>query len=307
MNQHPQSIVWRAFSVAVIFSLLLASCASMPEKMQKRLAEGNLSETVSMGEEYLSRKPDAPDAGQVRDMVMGADFAIAKNLDTVNAYEDFERKYRHSPLAAEVTERKSKAYYGTVTVPAGTATACRDFRKLFPYSSLTKDSKELELKLAWKEAEQEKTTDGWRYYHEIYPDSPRAKEALENEIELAWKKAQQAETIEAFAEFAKAYPASSHCKEASERICEIAWQHAQKVGAVESFAAFVKEYPDSSHVKEALAKLCNNAWQQAVKEDTPEAYGKFSEGFPKCGAQVILAKEKECDTAWQRAMKENSV
>lgn len=366
--------------IYVLLNLLLASCASTPEKMQKRINAGEYAEAVSMGTEFLNEEPGHPDVSKVWDLVWEADYKIASVKDSVAGYEAFENKYarketptqrvvkppekpekkpakkkktkkarkkeaveEQSESQAEISsynstptykdlpddfiERKSNAYYRDVTVPAGTALAAKEFQSLYADSSLKPKAHELELQLAWKEAEEEGTVSEWKMFRTTYPEHTHIKEALTIETDLAWKEAQQKGTEEALTTFQLEYPNFPNIQNVQEKVCQLAWNNAQTKNSVESyrifrdkytrcgasivqarekeeqlawnralvdasvtsFDAFIKDYPDSIHIKEALDKVCDLAWTEAQAKKTGIALRNFREKYPRCTAQVAIA------------------
>ena len=241
-------------------STLLISCASAPEVMQKHIAEGNLAETVKIGEEFLVQKPDSPDATKVRQLLLDADLRIAKSVNTVQSYDVFESKHPGSPYAAEAKDLKSRVYYQGVIVPTATPEACREFRSLFPESSLVKESKEFELR-------------------------------------LAWARTQKAGTVESYSTFLKDYQTFAHVEEAQNKLCALGWQQAAKEDSVSAYERFAKEFPKCvSQIASAKDKMSERAWSAAVIENTWAGYRKYRELFPNSKHDEEAAEKEQA--AW---------
>jgi OOP family OmpA-OmpF porin len=313
----------------------------MPEKLQKYMAKAEFADAVTEGKEYLADEPGAPDARQVRDLVRAAEYAVAKQQDTLGGYENFERHYPDSEFQKDLTERKSLVYYRTITVPAGTPAAHQEFRSLYPVSSLANDSIQQENQLAWNLAEKDNGVDAWKELQATYPSHPRLAEARRNEAEAAWKTASGEGTVEALETYAKAYPESPRSKEALDASCakgwgdalnlntvqgyrdfrgkfarcaaqsgsamekeqELAWKEALTNETAADFLKFSREYPNSPHARDALDKACVKAWNDAQQGDALENYRDFRTIYAGCSAQAPLAREKEFQRAWETAEK----
>lgn len=225
--------------------------ARTSDKIERLIEKGEYSKAVEKAEKYLAKKPDAPDANDVKSLIVKAKYHIAIKANTFEAYASFLKEYPNSPYQSDVLERQSKIYYESVTKPKGTLETYKEFRKYFPNSSLVPKVMEIEYQLFWEECEAENTVEAWHEYRTTYPDSPRASEAYIREYELFWEECEAQNTVDAWREYRTTYLDSPRASEAYKREYELAWKPLEKLYDIYALEEFYKDYPDSPHASEA--------------------------------------------------------
>lgn len=278
--------------VALSLIFLVATCAAMPEKLQKMIEQGKYDKAVEAGEKYLEKKPDAEDAAAVKSLVMEADYRWAVQLNTLEDYEAFEKKYPKSSYQKDVTERKSVVYYNTVTVKGGTLEDYLDFLKKYPKSSLCPEARQKVYDLAWERAKFGNTVEAYHQYRVNYPKSNHAAEAYQAEADRAFEAAKKVNTVESYKKFRQTYANTEHSQEAYQKESELVWDKARN-GRREDVVAFLRDYPDSPHAPEAEARTEQLTWEEANQKNQCEAYANFFEAYPNSAHR----KEAESKTA----------
>lgn len=242
-------------NVVILLLLNQSAYAGITDKLEKLIEKQEYAKAVEEGEKYLSKKPDAPDAQDVRAMVMKADYEITKSTDTLAAYEAFEKKYPNSTFQDDLTERKSKVYYRTVTLPAGTIAAFKDFLGHFPKSSLAPEAKKLLCESAFKESAAQNSYESFSSFRTTYADCPQAAEALNREMDFAFKNADRLGTREAYIEFINKYAGVESAKNHVNLFCESEWNRVDQLMKADEYMRFAKDFVKCAQAQNVQKKI----------------------------------------------------
>ena len=168
----------KLFKRATVFLLvcfLLASCASVNEKMQRHIQEGKYTEAIQAGETFISKKAGTPEARAVLDLLMEAEFKQAQTLNTLEAYDAYQHKFPHHPYKKELIDAEFQLYR-----QMNTLSGYDEFDKKFPRHPYSTELTEAVFAL-YKVMN---TLEGYDAFHGKFPDHPFKKELVEAEFSL---------------------------------------------------------------------------------------------------------------------------
>jgi outer membrane protein OmpA-like peptidoglycan-associated protein/uncharacterized protein YegL/outer membrane protein assembly factor BamD (BamD/ComL family) len=328
LNPTVWNLVKRCQIVLLSF-LVLTSCATINEKMQRHITEGKFNEAITAGETFIAKKPDAPEASTVRTLLMDAEFRLAKTVNTLDRYDAYALKFSDHPYKQELIDAEYALYKVMNTIEGydefnlkfpehphskevieaeyilykeiGTLEAYDAFDQKFPDHPFKQDLMERKAKVYYEtETLPAGTAEAFRDFRTRYPQSTLAAEALEkenkaafDEAEAGWRKALGENTLAAFDTFCASYAYSTRVPEAREMICGLAFKDAENRNSLESYEAYIRNYPScSSKIRIARSRTGELAWKNAESENTWEAYRTFSEKYPE-SPYVTEARTRE--------------
>jgi VWFA-related protein len=302
----------------------------MPEKLQKQLAEGNTAEAITMGEEYLRKKPYEADSWKVRELVRQADYKVAIAKDTVSSYEYFENKYttyeeqtvfetvEKKPEPSSNTSKPAKKAKKTKKAIKKTEAPDTTISESSPESTTETISKTMRVPSRRNIPEDLTERKSKAYYRDVtlsagtaaaakefqktFPLSSLSKDAEQLELKLAWDEAVKVNSILTWKEFRAAYSNHPQVTDALLKESLLAWEAASVIGTETALDAFAAEYPESGYVTAANEKICQSAWLSAQTANSIESYKTFIKSYGRCKVQVQAARENEERLAWNKAL-----
>lgn len=168
-----------------------------------------------------------------------SDWKAAKSANTIEAYEEYQKKYPETPYNDSVVVFLEQLYFA--------------------------------------KAEKGGTTDLFKDFIRRFPKSENVKTAQQHITGLELEQAKKTNTVEAYKDFIKKWQGTEQSKEASRLMMELAYAESLKTGSFESLHRFVEENPDSPVLNEAskhimeeytrrVASVASLAKKQAIEE-----------------------------------------
>ena len=173
--------------------------------------------------------------------------------------------------------------------------------------------------LAWVQALETDTVEGYRAYLEAFPNGRHVEDAqrLLNEFdEEAWALAEERDTVQGYEDYLESWPEGLHATEARDRIARMkaaeearlkkeqeairkeaaAWKTAAEANTVPSYQTYLANFPSGKNAPEAQARINRlqtseadkAAWTATIAADTADAYQQYLTSFPQ-GAHVAEA------------------
>jgi len=299
----------------------LSGCGTIVQSLKEQIARQEYDDVIEDGEEWMQDEgqedPNSDEAREVALLVAEAYLHKARRQDTVQAYRQFKIKFSardiYAPIRARATEHEAKAYYRDRVVARPSVRSHRKFRKLYPKSSLVKESRMTEIMLALGLAKRKNTIAAYRGFHDTYGEWPDAKKALseahEREAELAFGQAKELDRPDAYRQFRDKYGGWEEARELVLKaiLLEVkaAFKIAEDQDSIEGYRAFHTQYGKtkvaSKQVAEARKRELNLAWTAANKSgaiDDLKAFRKTYAPWPEARELVQKAMAKVVELAW---------
>ena len=310
-----------AVTCCLICAGALTGCATIVQSLKEQIARQQYDDVIEDGEEWLQDEgqddPNSDEAREVALLVAEAYLHKARRQDTVQAYRQFKIKFStreiFAPIRARATAHEAKAYYRDRVVAMPSVKAHRKFRKLYPKTTLLKESRKAEFTLALGLARRENTIAAYRGYHDTYGEWPDAKEALseahEREANLAFDQAKELDRPAEYRQFREKYGAWDEARELiiEAIVLEVkaAFKIAEEQNSIEGYRTFRQQYDKakvaSAQVAEARKRELNLAWVEANKSGTIEGLKVFRKAYapwPEARELIKRAMAKEVELAW---------
>jgi len=178
-----------------------------------------------------------------------------KEIDTIEAYEEFIQKYPDSEFAKEAKKSIEELKYEK-TKSENTIEAFQRFIEKYPGTEFLKEANKRIEKLEYEKSKSENTIEAFQRFIERYPDTEFLKKANEGIEELEYEKAKSKNTIEAYQRFMDKRPDSKFASEARDKIeTQKDFKTAKTENTIKAFEKFVEEHPKSNFIEKAKGKI----------------------------------------------------
>jgi len=166
-----------------------------------------------------------------------------------------------------------------------TIEAYQEFLRKYPNSEFTSDAKKKMEILEWEKAKQDDTIKAYQEFLRKYPNSEFTSDAKKKIEILEWEKAKQDDTIEAYQEFLKKYPNSEFTSDAKKKMEILEWKKAKQNNTVKAYKKYLSKYPNGSFAKKAKKYLEVLRILKTLKSSFQ--LEKLLERYPEAGDLIV--------------------
>jgi len=187
-------------------------------------------------------------------------FEKAKTTGTIEAYEDFIKKYPDSPQVKEAQIALERIHFDNA-INSGEGEKIKTVINKFPQSTWVPEIKKQYQNISSAEFEKvmkENTIEAYEAFLQKYWDSPQVKEAQIALERLYFDNAINSGEGEKIKTFINKFPQSTRLPEIKKQYQNISsaeFEKVKKENTIEAYEAFLKKYPDSPRTKEAQIAL----------------------------------------------------
>lgn len=181
----------------------------------------------------------------------------AHKVDTVEAYDDFLKRFPDDKLSAKARDWREDALYREVSLQ-NTLEGYKVYLKEYPNGKYAGQIKEEIEKLLWQKAQTNQTAVEYEKYLSLYPEGRYASEAKSKLELIYWHKATREKTESAYSDYLDKYPNGRYAAEARKERETAAWRATKDSKYISDFVYYLKVNPKGTYsekAKEKIAKL----------------------------------------------------
>ena len=188
-------------------------------------------------------------------------WSIARQTDTISAYEDFLSRHPSSEFFAEAQSRLLQLYLEKARAEDNVE-AYEAFLSRYPSSEFSAEAQSRLLQLYWEKARAEDNVEAYEAFLSRYPSSDFSSEAklrlTQLYIQKDWDKALTEDNIKAYLDFLDRYPSSEFSAEARSRLELLRkflteWFWVQKENSIDAYNRYIQDNPQSPYIGKAKA------------------------------------------------------
>jgi len=170
--------------------------------------------------------------------------------------------------------------------------------KKYPKSEYLTELKKWRNKLAYKEASQKNTEEGYKLFISNYPDAIEIEDATISLWKVAYDIATNINSIDSYKIFINKYKNAPQVNEAKRKIENIEWSNIKDSKSLNDFKSYLNKYPTSENTDLANQKIETISWEQTLIENSVESYKIFIAQFSK-SKYLKDAKENLENISWK--------
>jgi len=217
-------------------------------------------------------------------------FQTARQLDTIQAYDDFLKQYPKNQHAVDAKSRKEDLLCQQI-VQKDEIDPYQQYLKMYPQGKCAAEVRQKLEKLVWNNAKQSNMVAAYEDYLKQYPKGVYVEEAKKQKEAPLCVETLKGDNIPDYQTYLASYPQGKCVAEIRQKLEVMLWNKAEQSHALGAYEEYLKQFPQGSHVGAAKIQMEEPLWIKAEKDNTLASYDQYLQLYPG-GAHVAKAKEK---------------
>ena len=257
--------------------------------------------TVEAYNEFLREHSGSEYVEDVLKLRLDAAYEAAKSDNSIAAYDEFLRKYQRNRYTSSVLQLRDKSAF-TNAENQNTIPAYEWYLREYPKGQFASRANSAIEKIRLDELSEENTIAAYRRYLRLYPKGKFAAQARNNIEELSFYIAETLNSITSYGIYLRNYPNGKFTATADERRDQIMFSQAEEIDTFNSYRNYLREYPEGEFAAIATEKQELRAFDSAKERNNINSYSEYLKLYPD-GKFVTEAYER----AFEHAKKLNTI
>ena len=229
----------------------------------------------------------------------------AKEINTVEAYNEFLREHSGSEYVEDALKRRLDAAYEAAK-SSNSIAAYDEFLRKYQRNRYTSSVLQLRDKSAFTNAERQNTIPAYEWYLREYPKGKFASRANSAIEKIRFDELSEENTIAAYRRYLRLHPKGKFVVQARNNIEKLSFDIAEKLNSIASYGSYLKDYPKGKFAATADDRRERLMFGQAEQRDTFDSYRKYLREYPE-GEFAAIAAEKQELRAFDGAKARNTI
>jgi len=217
-------------------------------------------------------------------------FQTTRQLDTIQAYDDFLKQYPKNQHVVDVKNRKEVLICQQI-VQKDEIDPYQQYLKTYPQGKCAAEVRQKLEKLVWKNAEQSNMVAAYEDYLKQYPKGVYVDEAKKQKEAPRCVETLKGDNIPDYQAYLASYPQGKCVAEIRQKLEVLLWNKAEQSHALGAYEDYLKQFPQGSYVGAAKIQMEEPLWIKAEKDNTLASYEQYLQLYPD-GTHAAIAKEK---------------
>ena len=174
-------------------------------RMRRALEDAKYDKVVEIGGKYLEKNPGAEEETEIREVMSLAAFALAKTVDTIDAWQLFRQEYPQSSKSAAAMRAEAWRFFSD-RLDQDDEEALLDFLETYPGSGQEQIVRSMADQLGWTRTVSENTPESYQAYRERYSQGVGHAESFEREYAVVFERVKGVGTAERWRRLLADYP-----------------------------------------------------------------------------------------------------